>query len=622
MESEWFAVIADHVAVLRAKLLDATACARFSSGRIFQVCKARSCDDEGQKWLELTRFELLRAVGDLSGTGFVPLKDTQIRGPLSDRELAQAGEKIDILQAWKEAKNSPSMQAIQIPGIWEVVGGAEKGGILVRRGQDLGTAQESERLSLGALVEEVKLVGQRLKYARLTGTGPDTGWASIKLKEKNLIVKITGEFDVDDESRATSNICPNPSTPELEVSSLPRVVRLEGEQQPWRPCKLFTKVCVFGPHHSCTNALVRELARFFKVDAVQNDEHQQEDPLWKHRAFANPPAVSKDTLCICLVKDPGFWVQSLARDPAGGTFYDILPMTRGASKPARDFEELGIVCILDVFGRMMVARETGQVWMEQQEPKNGTERFVMIENSNGTIGFRASSGKYLTADRYGCISACMSSPVQVTQFAIVEHLDATLSLVTAFDAFVTVENTGRVAMSHGFNLLRFSEKFIIEEIDFVYRPQIPENCQTPESVDQLFGPVLFDQRRHRDALDVWEATVRAYLDEQIFPVGRTAVIRCEDFLFHFHEILLSLALRGLPLRGNWDAPMQPDSSPVKGGGHPHVVRRGRKQALAFYADPKNRFTGLSDDQVQRIRSVDPKVAGPLGYGEDLQELCA
>eukprot|EP00913_Durusdinium_trenchii_P022268 g20922.t1 len=61
---------------------------------------------------------------------------------------------------------------------WEVIGGADKGGILVREGQSTTSKQLAERLSTGAFVEELDLRGERLNYKRLTGTGPEIGWVS------------------------------------------------------------------------------------------------------------------------------------------------------------------------------------------------------------------------------------------------------------------------------------------------------------------------------------------------------------------------------------------------------------------------------------------------------------
>jgi len=72
---------------------------------------------------------------------------------------------------------------------WEVVGGADKGGILVRSGQGTTSEQLTERLATGALVEEVELAGERLRYKKLQGSGPESGWVSVSLKDKALLVK-------------------------------------------------------------------------------------------------------------------------------------------------------------------------------------------------------------------------------------------------------------------------------------------------------------------------------------------------------------------------------------------------------------------------------------------------
>jgi hypothetical protein len=81
---------------------------------------------------------------------------------------------------------------------WEVVGGADKGGILVRQGMDLKSPQEAVRLSTGALVEEIELAGERLHFRRLTGTGPAEGWVSLKLGDKVLMERRSvGAQDVD-----------------------------------------------------------------------------------------------------------------------------------------------------------------------------------------------------------------------------------------------------------------------------------------------------------------------------------------------------------------------------------------------------------------------------------------
>merc|ERR1719217_338155 len=73
--------------------------------------------------------------------------------------------------------------------MWEVVGGSANGGIIVREGCDLKSAQCSERLSCGALIEELELVGERLHFKRHEGTGPAEGWVSLTLKSNPLVRK-------------------------------------------------------------------------------------------------------------------------------------------------------------------------------------------------------------------------------------------------------------------------------------------------------------------------------------------------------------------------------------------------------------------------------------------------
>jgi hypothetical protein len=77
--------------------------------------------------------------------------------------------------------------------VWEVVGGAANGGILVRSGQATSSSQLAERLATGALVEEISLVGERLNFRLLTGSGPQEGWVSLKAGGKDLLVKANAE---------------------------------------------------------------------------------------------------------------------------------------------------------------------------------------------------------------------------------------------------------------------------------------------------------------------------------------------------------------------------------------------------------------------------------------------
>eukprot|EP00425_Heterocapsa_triquetra_P032078 CAMPEP_0195114808 /NCGR_PEP_ID=MMETSP0448-20130528/107075_1 /TAXON_ID=66468 /ORGANISM="Heterocapsa triquestra, Strain CCMP 448" /LENGTH=363 /DNA_ID=CAMNT_0040151869 /DNA_START=15 /DNA_END=1102 /DNA_ORIENTATION=- len=72
---------------------------------------------------------------------------------------------------------------------WEVVGGSDKGGILVRADKGTTSPQLATRLATGAVVEEVQLIGERLHFRKVSGQGPDEGWVSLRITGKDLLVK-------------------------------------------------------------------------------------------------------------------------------------------------------------------------------------------------------------------------------------------------------------------------------------------------------------------------------------------------------------------------------------------------------------------------------------------------
>jgi hypothetical protein len=85
---------------------------------------------------------------------------------------------------------------------WKVVGGADKGGIVVRQGKDLKSEQENDRLSTDSVIRELGLVGSRLNYTVVTGKGPHTGWVSIALSGKPLCVKMEDDLGTAEGSAA------------------------------------------------------------------------------------------------------------------------------------------------------------------------------------------------------------------------------------------------------------------------------------------------------------------------------------------------------------------------------------------------------------------------------------
>jgi len=75
------------------------------------------------------------------------------------------------------------------PALWKVVGGTEKGGLIVRKGMDTLSQQENVRLSTGSIIEELSRQADRLEYNLIAGEGPQSGWVSVQFKGKDLVVK-------------------------------------------------------------------------------------------------------------------------------------------------------------------------------------------------------------------------------------------------------------------------------------------------------------------------------------------------------------------------------------------------------------------------------------------------
>eukprot|EP00747_Dinoflagellata_sp_TGD_P069439 gnl/TRDRNA2_/TRDRNA2_156135_c1_seq3.p1 gnl/TRDRNA2_/TRDRNA2_156135_c1~~gnl/TRDRNA2_/TRDRNA2_156135_c1_seq3.p1 ORF type:complete len:692 (+),score=138.36 gnl/TRDRNA2_/TRDRNA2_156135_c1_seq3:121-2196(+) len=79
--------------------------------------------------------------------------------------------------------------------LFEVVGGKESGGILVRDGPSMTAAQLPSRLASGSWVQQLAIAGERIKYRRLAGEGPDQGWVALRIKGKELLEKRNGPPD-------------------------------------------------------------------------------------------------------------------------------------------------------------------------------------------------------------------------------------------------------------------------------------------------------------------------------------------------------------------------------------------------------------------------------------------
>jgi len=101
-------------------------------------------------------------------------------------------------------------------GLFRVVGGADRGGIIVRSERELGSDAVA-RLSAGALVKGLECHEGRLLYELVQGDGPSKGWVTMNLRGKDLLVKastVTSE-----ESTAEGSTDSDPDSPKALVEA-------------------------------------------------------------------------------------------------------------------------------------------------------------------------------------------------------------------------------------------------------------------------------------------------------------------------------------------------------------------------------------------------------------------
>eukprot|EP00435_Cladocopium_sp_Y103_P024131 s1080_g5.t2 len=190
-------------------------------GRYFGLLQAEGFDD-----FRIIRRATEEDVSELVTLCAMPrLHERQLRRALRDlhhpKEAAAAnghivGPEDEELVESNAGAGSPRSRGEPVPAAgstWEVIGGRCAGGVLVRTAQDLKSPEASGRLGFRATVRELELVGTRLNFELVTGRGPKTGWVSIKVSGKDLLVRCS-DPEVPSTCEATSD---NEEPPELET---------------------------------------------------------------------------------------------------------------------------------------------------------------------------------------------------------------------------------------------------------------------------------------------------------------------------------------------------------------------------------------------------------------------
>lgn len=186
-------------------------------GRYFGLLQAEGFDD-----FRIIRCATEEDVSELVTLCAMPrLHERQLRRALRDlhrKEAANghtvAGEDEELVES-NAGAGTPRSRGEPLPAAgstWEVIGGRCAGGVLVRTAQDLKSPEASGRLGFRATVRELELIGTRLNFELVTGRGPKTGWVSIKVSGKDLLVRCS-DPEVPSTCEATSDNEP----PELEA---------------------------------------------------------------------------------------------------------------------------------------------------------------------------------------------------------------------------------------------------------------------------------------------------------------------------------------------------------------------------------------------------------------------
>jgi len=164
----------------------------------------------------------------------------------------------------------------------------------------VGAAKYAERLETGSVVEELKLVGDRLNYRLVSGAGPQEGWVAISIDKKVLLAPKEDEGPKQEAVCAPVAEAPAvaPAEAEADANVDPRVERCKRELK--RPKISWTPVSIeqVQEHHS-----KRDKGMFFGLEFPWNEEMLLEfGASWLTKAFQAAGTMSASNSVKRIVK--------------------------------------------------------------------------------------------------------------------------------------------------------------------------------------------------------------------------------------------------------------------------------------------------------------------------------
>mmetsp|Transcript_38723 Transcript_38723/g.120999 ORF Transcript_38723/g.120999 Transcript_38723/m.120999 type:complete len:491 (-) Transcript_38723:11-1483(-) len=178
--------------------------------RFLALCQPTKYLDEMPKYEELAAviggLRYRQPDADISDVGQLRLSLREGRErrldmdfPDGEAEIAKMDEKLSWAARQEAAKLSVMANDLERMGdmvVWEVVGGEDRGGIVVRKGIERDSQALPMRLATGALVEEETLEGERLAFNKLIGDGPNCGWVSIRIKYGDVVKQLMAPHEL------------------------------------------------------------------------------------------------------------------------------------------------------------------------------------------------------------------------------------------------------------------------------------------------------------------------------------------------------------------------------------------------------------------------------------------
>lgn len=130
----------------------------------------------------------------------------------------------------------------------------------------------------------------------------------------------------------------------------------------------------------------------------------------------------------------------------------------------------------------------------------------------------------------------------------------------------------------------------------------------PQNMEDLFTPFEHDTLIYPNAIGLWNDTIRSYLDDEVYPSKHSVLVRFEDFLFNFHDVMDEL--------GNYGFRDRDKAKPMQDDEYLHFNResRTRKQALRYYSDMANWKSNFSPEELETLhKDMDGEAVARLGY---------